>query len=254
MIVLGTRQHGEKRRRALDVGGLTFYKSEWLETPDDRTLSPTCFLVEQEANSTLVPHFHRQNQFQLFVGGEGTIGASPLKTVTVHYAGAYTGYGPLVAGPEGIQYFTIRTVLESGMIAVATGRDQMVRGPKRHATAGPIALRSAEELRALKRVEQSDVIAPAPDGLAAVLSAMPPNATLVTPPAPGSHGQFVFVIAGSLIHQGVELGLWEHLFISSDESPVTLTAGPQGAQIVAMHSPPREPVYTAAQMAAAAAA
>ncbi len=253
MIVLGRRQNGDKRRRVLDVGGSVFHKSEWLETPDDRTLSPTCFLVEQPANSTLVPHFHRQNQFQLFVGGGGTIGAHPLNTVTVHYAGSYTGYGPLVAGPEGIQYFTIRTVLESGMIPVSTGRDQMVRGPKRHATAGPIATLSADALRALGRVEQSELIAPAPDGLAAVVSALPPNASLVTPPAPGSQGQFVFVIAGSLRHQGVELGLWEHLFISSDEPAVTLTAGAQGAQIVAMHSPPREAVYTAAQRAVAAA-
>jgi hypothetical protein len=39
--------------------------------------------------------------------------------VVVHYAGAFTGYGPLIAGPQGITYFTLRPVCESGFIPLA---------------------------------------------------------------------------------------------------------------------------------------
>src|SRR5688572_4441868 len=104
-----------------------------MESGNDPRLSPTVFLVEQPPNTTLQPHFHRQNQFQLFVGGGGTFGRAPLQPITVHYAGAYTAYGPLVAAGQGIQYFTIRPVCESGFIPVAEREQKMIRGPKRHA-------------------------------------------------------------------------------------------------------------------------
>ena len=111
MIAIGTRAHGETRRRPIPVLNDTFFKAEWLETPDNPTLSPTAFLVEQPPNTTLVPHFHKNNQFQLFVDGSGTIGRHPIGPVTVHYAGAFTGYGPLVSGSNGIKYFTcVRSV------------------------------------------------------------------------------------------------------------------------------------------------
>jgi hypothetical protein len=110
MISIGTRQHGAARRRPIDVRGDCYHKGEWMESGDDPVLSPTVFLIEQPPNATLVPHFHRQNQFQLFVDGGGTLGKHAVETVTVHYAGAYTGYGPLISGNQGIKYFTIRPV------------------------------------------------------------------------------------------------------------------------------------------------
>ena len=79
-----------------------------MDSGDDPTLSPTVALIEQPAGFEFMPHFHRQNQFQVFVGGSGSLGRHALAPVVVHYAGAYTGYGPLLAGPEGIQYFTLR--------------------------------------------------------------------------------------------------------------------------------------------------
>ena len=77
-------------------------------------LSPTVFLVEQPPNSVLAPHFHAQNQFQVVKDGSGTLGPHAVGPGSVHYAGAFTGYGPLVAGPAGLSYFTIRAVYETG--------------------------------------------------------------------------------------------------------------------------------------------
>lgn len=76
----------------------------------DPARSPTVALIEQPAGFEFMPHFHRHNQFQVFVGGSGSIGRHALAPVVVHCAGAYTDYGPRVAGPEGIQYFTLRPV------------------------------------------------------------------------------------------------------------------------------------------------
>ena len=88
MIAYGRKSVGATRRRAIDVAGDVFHKGEWME----------------------------QNQFQLFVDGQGTIGPEQIRPITVHYAGAYTGYGPIMSGPQGLKYFTIRSAFESGLI------------------------------------------------------------------------------------------------------------------------------------------
>ena len=113
MIVVGTRTHGQGRRRPIPVMGVTFHKSEWMECGDDPKLSPTAFLVEQPPDYALAPHFHRENQFQLFVEGSGTIGRDALGAVTVHYAGAYTGYGPLLS-PGALARTEEQTLIEPG--------------------------------------------------------------------------------------------------------------------------------------------
>ena len=243
MITLGTREHGQRRRRAVPVMQDTFHKSEWMESGEDPVLSPTAFLVEQPPNTTLVPHFHRQNQFQLFVEGGGTIGRNPLGPVTVHYAGAYTGYGPLVSGPQGIKYFTIRPVCESGFVPVADAGEKQLRGPRRHATAGPVVVPDAAALATLTEVRQQVLIAPAADGLAAIASELPPGATLRSAHIPAAQGQFVFVLAGSLVHEGLSLAPWESLFAAADDPAPLLVAGPGGAQVVMLSTPPRDPAY-----------
>ena len=245
MIVTGTRAHGLSKRRPIDVMGATFYKSEWMECGADPALSPTVFLVEQPPNTELVSHFHRQNQFQLFVDGAGSIGREALGAVTVHYAGAYTGYGPLLSGAQGIQYFTIRAVCEAGFTPISEAKEKMRRGPKRHANSKPVVPLTAAALAALTLSEQHTLIEPL-EGMGARLTRLPPGAALKPLPVPGCEGQFLFVTAGTLQHAGVTLSLWEHLFLlaaeSGDAAPV-LTAGAGGAEIVALFIPPKEAAY-----------
>ena len=185
MLVIGRRTHGEQRRRPIPVMGETFFKGEWMEAGDDPVLSPTVFLIEQPPNVTLAPHFHRQNQFQLFVEGSGLIGRHPLRAVTVHYAGAYTGYGPLISGERGIKYFTIRPVCESGFVPVSEAREKMVRGPKRHAQSEPIDALAASDLSELPGIEQAVAIPFADDGLGATVTSLPPGARLDGAPCHG---------------------------------------------------------------------
>ena len=243
MIITATQAHGAKRRRPITVMQDTFYKAEWMESGDDPLLSPTMFLVEQPPNCTLVPHFHRQNQFQLFVDGAGTIGRDQIGAITVHYAGAYTGYGPLVSGPEGIKYFTIRPVLESGFTPITEAKEKMLRGPKRHAQSAPAPVCTAEQLAQLAGIEQETLIEPAPDGLGSTITRLPPGAPLHAAHIPGSAGQFLVVVAGTLRHGADEFGKWEGLFVSADEAPPPLAAGASGAQVVAMFTPPKDPAY-----------
>lgn len=243
MVVIGRRARGEQRRRPILVMGETFFKGEWMEAGDDPELSPTVFLVEQPPNVTLAPHFHRQNQFQLFVEGSGLIGRHPLRPVTVHYAGAYTGYGPLIAGESGIKYFTIRPVCESGFVPVSEAREKMVRGPKRHAQSEPIDVRPASDLAELPAISEAVAIPFADDGLGATVTSLPPRARLEGRHAAAGDGQFLVVIAGSLRFGDSEIGLWESVFVTRNEAFPDLRAGEGGAQAVAMHVPSKEPAY-----------
>jgi hypothetical protein len=244
MIAIGTRQHGAMRRRAIDVRGNTFYKSEWMEAGDDPILSPTAFLVEQPPNTELVPHFHRQNQFQVFVDGGGMLGKHPVQTVTVHYAGAYTGYGPLVSGEQGIKYFTIRPVCEAGMVALDTGRDQMIRGPKRHESLGPIPVLGDSHRQDPARLHGETFLLPlAQDGLGVGELCLASGQRIALQRHAASQGVFIVVLGGTLRLGERELGEWDSVFISKDEAIPELIAGSTGLQCLSLHCPPREPVY-----------
>lgn len=243
MIAFGTQVKAAAMRRAVPSMGVTFVKAEWMESGDDPVLSPTVSLLEQPPGFEFMPHFHRNNQFQIFVGGSGSIGAHPLSPVVVHYAGAYTGYGPLVAGSDGIQYFTMRAVAEAGFIPVADHREKMVRGPKRHAQSQQITVLNADEMRRLAAIEDSFVIPLGDDGMGARLLRMPAGRAIEVAHPPGCQGQFIFVLDGAVHVAGREILRWEQLYATSDEAIGRVTATSAGAQLLCLSVPPQADPY-----------
>lgn len=243
MITFGTQAQAAAKRRAIPAMGVTFHKAEWMESGQDPVLSPTVSLLEQPAGFEFMPHFHQQNQFQVFVGGSGAIGAHALAPVVVHYAGAYTAYGPLVAGPLGIQYFTMRPVAESGFIPVAEHRERMIRGPKRHAQSRQIAISTPEAMRRLDEIDDSFVIPLGDDGMGARLLRMPPGHSLELEHPPGCQGQFIFVLEGAVDLAGRELARWEHLYATRGEPIPRLTASAAGAELLCLSVPHQADPY-----------
>lgn len=246
MLKFGTRAHGASRRREVLALGLRAHKGEWMESGDDPVLSPTVFLAEQPANSTVLPHFHRQNQFQLFVQGGGSIGPNPLGPFTVHYAGAYTGYGPLVAGPVGLKYFTIRQVCDSGALSLDDAREKMVRGPKRHAASAPFPPATIDEFMQLRAATSFEAIPVAEDGLGARVVRVPPHAAINTAQPSAATGAFMIVLMGQVGHPAGILSEWDSMFVSTQEELPPLSAGPQGAQVVFLFMPAKAQAYLSA--------
>jgi hypothetical protein len=245
MIIAGLRSRGEARRRQAPAMGVIFHKAEWMDSGDDPLLSPTVSLIEQPPGFEFMSHFHRQNQFQVFVGGSGAIGRHTLAPVVVHYAGAYTGYGPLVAGPEGIQYFTLRPVCESGFIPVSQRQSQMLPGPKRHAHSESIAVASTKEMRCWTQACDKFVIPLGADGMGARLVSLPAQATWTCMHPVGSQGQFVFVLQGTAVVTGHALGQWEQLYATHDEAPPVVSAGKEGVQFLCLTVPFKATAYVA---------
>ena len=244
MISFGTRSRSESRRRPLSLLDRVFYKGEWMENGEDALHSPTVFLAEQPPNCELTPHFHRQNQFQLFVEGEGSIGQERIGPVTVHYAGAYTGYGPILSGDAWLKYFTIRSVFDTGLTPTAQWREKMIRGPKRHAKASAGQPWTVEQLNALEGIQRETLIA-ADAGLGAELFRLPPSAAQRLLPIDGSVGQFVFVLAGTARVEGTTLSPWDSAFLPAADGEVAINSGLQGAQVVALHMPETAAEYLA---------
>lgn len=242
MVAYGRQSLGNVRRRALTVMDGVFHKSEWMESGEAPGLAPTVFLVEQPPDFELQPHFHRQNQFQLFVEGTGSLGRDQILPATIHYAGAFTGYGPVKSGPEGLKYFTIRSAFDTGLIPVSEARERMVRGPKRHAQAFLGEPWTIARLATLDTVQQETALA-CEAGLGARLSRLPPRAVVALPGIAASAGQFVFVLSGSAHIGDVDLRRWESAFVAAPDADAEVRAGADGAEVVALHIPETAPEY-----------
>ncbi|MFN4089919.1 MAG: hypothetical protein ACK4QW_12885, partial [Alphaproteobacteria bacterium] len=135
--------------------------------------APQAFMVQQEPGAVVHPHFHYVDQFQVVVEGGGEIGQQPLRPLTVHFAGACTGYGPIRPGPQGLAYFTFRASADStGAQFLPAMRDRRRPIRRRHELAGPVPPLATEALMALAEPECEALFAK-PDGLAALYVRLP---------------------------------------------------------------------------------
>lgn len=234
----------ETRHHRVLPNGFGFHRSEWMRSGEGPGLSPTVFLVEQPAHSVLASHFHANNQFQVVQRGGGTLGPHAVGPGSVHYAGAFTGYGPLVAGPEGLSYFTIRAAFETGATFLPVARDRLRRGPKQHAQ-GPVhAPLGVDALRALQKQARVQLIAPEGE-LEAYALQLPPAARL-TADAPSGAGQFQMVLSGALVAPGHVLHAWESRYLSPGEDAGGCRAGDGGLHLLVLRMPQRAAEYAGA--------
>jgi hypothetical protein len=237
MIRIGTLQQAQTNRRKLRLAnGTGYWKGELIASPSGQSPAPQAFLVEQDADSVILPHFHVQNEFQVIVNGGGSLGRHPVRPVCVHYAGAHTGYGPLTSNADGLWYFTLRAVMDAGALFLPDARPQMQRDvPKRHLFGGPVDVSDAYAQVCEPRVD--DVIAPQADGIAAWQVRIPPEQRVCAPVHPGGLGRFYLVLAGVLRHAGSPLPRWSSVFVSAEDEPFQLEADASGADVLVLQFP-----------------
>ena len=142
MLLVTSAEEARTRQRQIDVHGHQYTITEYVGAAPKRghyvagnevndNGLPQGFLVDQPPGAVTPPHFHEPNQFQVFVGGKGRIGAFPAVPLTVQYANGHTPYGPIVAGPEGVEYFTLRQRWDPGAKYLPANRDKMQKGNQR---------------------------------------------------------------------------------------------------------------------------
>ena len=253
MMQIGTPDRALARRRELPLpSGATYFKSEFIDAPvvspviggpgcadGDRTrastLAPVAFLIEQGPDSVVQSHFHHNDEFQVVVAGSGFIGRNPVAPVSVHYAGGYTGYGPVVAGPNGLSYFTLRPRYEAGALYLPDDRAAMKRGPKRHFRTSAITVRGETDRASAAAVET--VVPLEADGIMVSTLRIPPGGEYDAPDRSQGSGQYWLVVGGSLVHTGTILDERSVLFVAGDTPTSPIVAGAAGLDLLLLQFP-----------------
>lgn len=243
MLVSTTAETARNSDRNYDIDGQIYVGREYIGTapkPGSDNYGkdvagedfPQAYLVIQPPHSVTRPHFHTTNQFQVFVGGSGTVGKIRTDPVTVQYAGAHTPYGPIRAEDRGIEYFTLRQKWCSGAKYLPAERSTLDKGRQRQR----VGVKRADR-RQTGDVVQETLIALEPDGLFAAHFTMVPQAATSLPDAAQGGGQYHIVLSGSLVRDGQELPPLSVEFASPEEGGTDVQAGAAGVEFLLLRFP-----------------
>jgi hypothetical protein len=225
--------------------GEEHWRTDFLGARSDGEIrkKPQAFLIEMHADETIVPHFHAVDQFQVFVAGSGGLGRSndAANPIAVHYADRYTGYGPILAGPQGYSYFTLRANSDSGAVYLHEPgyREKLKPSKKRHYMVHGLTLSTEPVLRnrreaaleALFENQQQDVRGPA-----AWMLRLGPDMALRGPASRGG-GQYYLVANGSLECEGASYAAWSTLFLDPADDALDVRAGNGGLEALVLGFP-----------------
>lgn len=219
--------------------GLMGSSADGRPQPRIGTLYPVAFQIESDPGYETRPHFHVANQFQVFVRGGGSIGKTALHPVSVHYAAAYTPYGPLRADANGLTYFTLRNGYDPGNHYMPQSREELKAAGRRPrvASADAVADFDAPVTGVGEMPACTAVIGPHDDGLAAWLYRVPAGASVEGPAPRAGGGQHWFVLSGAGELDEIVLATTACVFCSPDEPARRVTAGPGGLEVLALQFP-----------------
>jgi hypothetical protein len=237
-------------RRATGRGAPGGAHTDFFKATRDAPDGPSAYLVHNGPLRPSSPHFHAVDQFQIVLEGDGTFGRIPVDAYTIHFARAFTPYGPLQSGKDaGWVFMTLRTHYDPGSQRMATEsaklRAMSNRDPWQvHEKLNPPAMGPGVQLVPAAKLSDER-------GLAAWSLAMAPGAVSRTPDPSAGNGQFVLITEGSLLYQDRERAALTVVFIRPREGSLELKAGAQGLRGIILNFPaPRPPAINAPAAAA----
>lgn len=232
-MILGTLNGSRRERVTTDSGSVAVHRNYIITSPLGGQPSPQAYLVEQAPNATLRSHFHFNSQFQIFMHGGGTIGRHRAQPYVVQYAARQTGYGPIVAGEEGLAYLTLRpTTISQRAQYLPESKEMLDRSlPKRQVVSEPI------EAAGMRETLVRPMIEPAEDGLAAWFLHVPSGTRSVAPELPEGSGRFYVVVAGELATAQGPAKALSVLWTEAHEAPLELEASGSPVDVIVAQFP-----------------
>ena len=248
MLLATTAADAMQRSRQVEVNGRQYTLAEYVGAAPTKGIyvdgneandngQPQAFLVLQPPGAVTPAHFHEPNQFQVFVEGDGRIGAHPTTPLTVQYANGHTPYGPIVASDAGVQYFTLRQRWDPGAKYLPASREKLVRGNQRARVKGGLGTSSEADRMARREPVVEAVFPTEADGLAGWLHRLGPGHAWVLPEPSAGGGQYLVVVAGSMLADGSELPRHSVAFISPEERAFRAVAGEAGLDLLVLQFP-----------------
>jgi hypothetical protein len=191
---------------------------------------PQAFLVHQDPGWVLPVHFHMQYQMQVVVGGGGTLGKHAVGPGTVHFAAPHSAYGPLAAGPGGLEYFTLRVLTDKGAWYMPESRSMMNPGKRKDQATGDLPEGAVS-------AGATTLIALRPDGVGAwaYRAAKGDTVRCTEPTSPA--GRFHVVLKGSFRFGGEVLPRHACVYWSPPDEPPVFGAVEAGSELVVVQFP-----------------
>jgi hypothetical protein len=252
MLLATSATDAIQRSRQVEVNGREYTLAEYIGAVPQKGVYvegnevndnglPQAFLVIQPPGAVTPAHFHEPNQFQVFVAGEGRIGAFPTTPLTVQYANGHTPYGPIVAFGSGVQYFTLRQRWDPGAKYLPASREKLVKGNQRARVKGGLSVNTQAQRMERSATAIDIVFAVEPDGLAAWLYRMGPKQSCSLPDPAKGGGQYLVVASGGMVSRSVDYARHSVAFISPDEAAVSVEAGETGLDLLVLQFPVASP-------------
>jgi rubredoxin len=221
----------------------TFFRAG-KETPD----APTAALNRYPGGESRysAAHFHAVDQFQVMMEGSGTMGRHAVQPYSVHFSRAYTPYGPLISAKEtGWGFIVLRSRRDSGAQRFPDSLEKLKTIPNRNPWQVTAAARFAEVTGDVATLDVPEI--QDEQGLYTRTITLASNARTSSPDQKGGDGQYIVLVNGSVLHEGVEKPSPTVIFLKRDEAPIALKAGAQGAQLIVMNFPKVEKPAVQAQ-------
>lgn len=216
------------QRVVTDYIGTAYYVRNGAE----RSPLPQAFQVEKPPYGGTPIHFHDEDQFQVFVAGDGRIGPETVIAPAVHFANFHTAYGPIAAGEQGLAWVTLRDIADEGAWFLPESRGHADKKARRRNVSA--------HLPSQARAGLQTVVEPTDDGLAVWRLGLAGSQHIEAeglPPFPtGAGGRFHLVLAGALLWQGERLGTRSLIYATAEEK-LSLTAGDDGADLLVLQFP-----------------
>lgn len=202
------------RRRQFDEGQFHGVADYLFESAPGEDLRPQTLIARQAPGWVLPVHFHMQHQFQVVLRGSGTLGQHALLPGSVHYTSPQSGYGPIVAGEQGLDYFTIRVLTDKGAWYLPDARSHMDKGLFKEQRWGAVPADGVVGT-------WQELIAPRQDGLAAWSIKGMPGPIPGCPGPTSEAGRFHTVIQGAVRVGDRELPAGSCVYAAhEDDAPV----------------------------------
>lgn len=253
-MVVGIADVNQYRSEEEDFGNSGYVKGGELKArffDFDNPDLPHARLKQHDPGRFSSTHFHPVDQFQVLVGGKAKIGRHELAAYCVHFARAYTPYGPIIDDAvTGSTMFVMRAHSNTDAQRLPQKLDRLKQVPDRQPWQihRPITFPAFQSGTAATDIMLEAV----PDikdenGLAVYTLSMKPNAKACAPDPSHGDGQFLVVFKGSLLHNNKEHKAWAVVFIKPKEGPFQIHAGAGGLEALVLNFPrPKTQVARAA--------
>ena len=230
MPIVASADVARATRRRASSNGSQFWLTTFIganrytvgaDGPPPGAIYPMAFLVEQDADEVVGAHYHQADQFQVMIGGSGRLGSHDVAPVAVHFAGAYSAYGPLRAGGGGLQYFTLRNGWDPGA--------RYMEFPEVRTELRGMARRHREVV--------GETNGAGPDGFCAQRIRLASGGSEAGADPSSGAGQFWVVLSGSLLYRDTLLPAQSCVFVDPDEGAFVAVGGGEGAEVLALQFP-----------------